>query len=114
MATELVLGKADDLADGQTVKFSFKENGDRREGFVVRWKGRLHAYRNECRHVPVSLDWVENRFISRDGCFLQCAMHGALYEPDSGLCVDGPPTGEHLRRLEVIELMGDIVVTLPG
>lgn len=114
MAAELVVGKSGDLAEGSTLKFSFREDGDQREGFVVRWKGRLHAYRNECRHIPMSLDWVENRFLSRDGCFLQCATHGALYEVDTGLCIDGPPAGEHLRALAVVELMGDIVVSVPG
>ena len=113
MASELVVGRSEDLGEGATLKFAFTENGDKREGFVVRWKGRARAYRNECRHIPVSLDWVENQFMSRDGCHLQCATHGALYEVDTGICIDGPPTGERLRSLDVVELMGDIIVSLP-
>jgi len=113
MAVELVVGRSKALTEAATLKFTFTENGNRREGFVIRWRGRVRAYRNECRHIPVSLDWVENRFMSRDGCYLQCATHGALYEADTGLCIDGPPTGERLRPLSVIELMGDIVVSLP-
>ena len=113
MPSECVVARSEDLADGKTVKFKFVESGNDREGFVIRHRGKLRAYRNECRHIPVTLDWQENRFLSRDGCHLQCATHGALYEIDSGLCVDGPPTGETLRALDVFELMGDIVVTLP-
>ena len=89
MASEQVVGRSEDLAEGATLKFTFDENGEKREAFVIRWKGRVHAYRNECRHIPVTLDWVENRFLSRDGCYLQCATHGALFEVDSGLCIDG-------------------------
>ena len=108
-----VVGKTADLGEGQTVKFRFRERGDDKEGFVIRHGGRLFAYRNECRHIPMTLDWVENRFLSRDRCYIQCATHGALYQIDTGLCVDGPPAGERLRPLEVVEQAGEIVVTLP-
>jgi nitrite reductase/ring-hydroxylating ferredoxin subunit len=95
------------------LKFVFEEGGVRKEGFVVRHEGRVYAYRNECRHIPMTLDWVENRFVSRDGRFIQCATHGALYEMGTGLCVGGPPMGERLRVLPVEEDGDDVVVTLP-
>jgi nitrite reductase/ring-hydroxylating ferredoxin subunit len=110
---ERVVASAADLTDGQTVKFRFRERGDDKEGFVIRHGGRLFAYRNECRHIPMTMDWVENRFLSRDRCYIQCATHGALYQIDTGVCVDGPPAGEKLRRFEVFERGGEIVVTLP-
>jgi len=107
------VGKGSELGEHRTVKFVFEEDGANKEGFVLRHDGQLYAYRNECRHIPMTLDWVENRFVSRDGRYVQCATHGALYEMDSGLCVAGPPTGERLRALPV-EVDGDeIVVTLP-
>jgi nitrite reductase/ring-hydroxylating ferredoxin subunit len=31
--------------------------------------------------------------------FLQCATHGALFEPDSGYCVEGPCAGQYLTEL---------------
>lgn len=113
MATDKVIAKSSALEEGQTLKFSFEERGEAREGFVIRYKGRVIAYRNECRHIPMTMDWVENRFLSRDGCYIQCATHGALYEIDSGHCVLGPPAGERLRTLPVVENDDQIVVTLP-
>ena len=113
MAVERAVSTASELAEGQTVKFSFQENGDRREGFVIRHRGRVFAYRNECRHIPMTMDWVENRFLSRDRCYIQCATHGALYQIDTGLCIDGPPAGERLRSLEVVERGDEILVKLP-
>jgi nitrite reductase/ring-hydroxylating ferredoxin subunit len=110
---EKVVAKTAELADGQTVKFRFRERGDDKEGFVIRRNGEFFAYRNECRHIPMTMDWVENRFLSRDRCYIQCATHGALYEIDTGLCIAGPPAGERLRRLP-LDLRGDeLVVTLP-
>jgi nitrite reductase/ring-hydroxylating ferredoxin subunit len=101
------------LAEGRTAKFRIGSGNPPREGFVIRYQGRLHAYRNECRHVPMTMDWVENRFLSRDGCWIQCATHGALYEIASGVCVAGPPAGKTLLRLAVEVTAGSIVVSVP-
>src|SRR5436190_22774178 len=99
---------AEALGENQTRKFSM--DGGTREGFVIRHRGELHAYRNECRHIPMTMDWVENRFLSRDGCWIQCATHGARYEIATGLCVAGPPAGKTLHRLPVSVEDGDIIV----
>ncbi len=113
MPREMVIPQANRLAEGQTVKFTFAEDGHQRGGFVIRHRGSLYAYRNECRHIPMTMDWVENRFLSRDRCYIQCATHGARYQIDTGLCVEGPPAGEYLKSLPV-EVSGDqVVVTLP-
>ena len=109
---DIVVCRADALGEKETVKFRIGSGKDAREGFVIRHQGEIHAYRNECRHIPMTMDWVENRFLSRDRCWIQCATHGALYAIDTGLCVAGPPTGESLHRLPVAERDGDVVVHL--
>jgi nitrite reductase/ring-hydroxylating ferredoxin subunit len=114
VAKRVVVARGDALGEHETAKFVFDEDGARKEGFVIRHGGRVYAYRNECRHIPMTMDWVENRFLSRDGCYVQCATHGARYQIDTGLCVDGPPLGERLRPLPVEEVADEIVVTLPG
>lgn len=110
----IVVCRADALGEKQTAKFRIGRGRQAREGFVIRHEGVLHAYRNECRHVPMTMDWVENRFLSRDGCWIQCATHGALYEIASGLCVSGPPSGQHLRSLPVAVEDGKVVVRVPA
>ena len=114
MAERRVVAQWSSLAERETVKFRFREGGADKEGFVIRSGGRAFAYRNECRHIPMTLDWVENRFLSRDRCFLQCATHGARYEIESGLCVDGPPAGHRLRALPVEVVDDQVVVDVPG
>ena len=113
MGFEKIVAKSEQLAEGETVKFRFEERNETREGFVIRRGGRVIAYRNECRHIPMTMDWVENRFLSLDGCYIQCATHGALYEIETGDCVLGPPAGERLRSFAVVEENGNIIVTLP-
>ncbi|MBU6381103.1 MAG: Rieske (2Fe-2S) protein [Betaproteobacteria bacterium] len=68
--------------------------------FVVRYEGQNFAYLNRCAHVPVELDWLEGAFFDDTGHFLVCATHGAMYEPKTGLCVDGPCRGRSLEALD--------------
>ena len=63
----ILVCRADALGEKQTAKFRIGTGKHAREGFVIRHEGRFHAYRNQCRHVSMTLDWVENRFLSRDG-----------------------------------------------
>jgi nitrite reductase/ring-hydroxylating ferredoxin subunit len=56
----------------------------------------------------MSLDWVENQFFTADGDLLQCATHGALYRPESGECVAGPPCGKSLHRIP-LTIDGDTI-----
>jgi len=76
------------------------------ECFIVHWGGGHHAYVNKCRHIAMSMDWVENRFFDEDRRYILCATHGALFEPASGECVSGPPFGKRLIVVP-LEVRGD-------
>ncbi len=70
---------------------------------VVRRDGQLHAYRNLCPHAGRFLNWAPGRFLF-DGGRLVCAAHGATFEVDSGLCVEGPCRGSSLVPVAVTVL----------
>ena len=106
MATRVL--RTGELRSGETRKFTLDCDGREIPGFVLNWQGELRAYVNRCRHVPMEMDWVENRFWSDDGRWILCATHGALYEPESGECVAGPPCGKSLVPL-VLRVDGDDV-----
>ncbi len=91
----------EDLKEGATHKFTFEKEGIRREGFVLRHEGKVVAYENLCMHLPLSLNYGDNQFFTRDKRHLVCQTHYALYEPATGLCVQGPCEGAKLRRLEI-------------
>ena len=92
-----------DIAEGTTVKFSFTRGDRPQEGFVGRFKGELFGYENTCRHLPITLDYADNRFFDSKGETLVCQTHGAVYEPDTGLCTRGPCAGASLFPLEISE-----------
>ena len=69
--------------------------------FAVRRGAQIRVYVNSCPHLEVGLDWVEDKFLSTDGSVIVCAMHGALFQIDDGLCTFGPCYGS---RLEVVNI----------
>jgi nitrite reductase/ring-hydroxylating ferredoxin subunit len=95
------IGPVSSLPEGTTRKFTLTRDGREREAFVLHHAGGFVAYLNRCCHIPMTMDWVENQFLSDDGQHILCATHGALYEPESGECVAGPPLGQCLTRVPI-------------
>ena len=74
---------------------------------VVRHDARVFAYRNVCPHNGRRLDWAPGRFLLKDGV-LVCAVHGASFVSDSGLCIGGPCRGESLVSVPVRMVAGGV------
>ena len=110
---ELVVGRVGDLAPGETRKFLLPTAGEPTEAFLVNVGGEVHAWVNRCRHVPLTLDWVEGRFLDESGCWIVCATHGALYQPATGECVSGPPFGRFLVRVPLRTEEDRLIASVP-
>jgi nitrite reductase/ring-hydroxylating ferredoxin subunit len=106
MADAIRIARIGEIAEGKSKKFFLRVGTLDVECFVICWQGAHHAYVDKCRHIAMSLDWVENRFFDEDGRFILCSTHGALFEPDTGDCVLGPPAGKRLIRVP-LETRGD-------
>jgi nitrite reductase/ring-hydroxylating ferredoxin subunit len=95
---------SDALEDGgKGVRFPVTAGSFDATGFVVRYQGKVHAYLNQCAHVPIELDWVEGEFFDSSGLYLMCSTHGAIYLPENGRCAGGPCKGGRLREIVVVE-----------
>jgi nitrite reductase/ring-hydroxylating ferredoxin subunit len=104
----------DTLTDGgHGVRFTVRHQGAVLPAFAIRYQGRVHAYLNRCAHKLTELDWEPGQFFDAERRYLVCATHGALYEPDSGLCVAGPCRGAALVRLPVGETTAGIYLEGP-
>ena len=99
------------LAPGQTATFRLVCAGRTVHGFAVNHEGQTYAYVNSCPHVGTSLDLFPNELLSEDKTLLVCATHGALFAPDSGLCLAGPCAGDQLAPLSVRIDGREVVVT---
>jgi nitrite reductase/ring-hydroxylating ferredoxin subunit len=100
MAAQLIATEAEVIA-GKVVTFGYRQDGIRREGFLVWTAAGLRGYENLCRHLPVKLDAGSKHFLSREKKFILCQQHGALYEPETGRCTRGPCEGASLKALPI-------------
>jgi len=100
---------SDALVDGgRGVRFAAFTRSGGGTGFVVRYQGVVRGYLNRCAHVGIELDWQHGEFFEREGRYLMCATHGAIYAPDTGRCAGGPCRGGALRVLQVEERDGGV------
>lgn len=111
--TSVAIACIGELAPGQTKKFMLPCGTREVEGFVINHGGTLYAYVNRCRHVPMSMDWIENRFLTDDGKYIMCATHGACYEPDTGECIEGPALGKLLISIPLSVQGDEVFATCP-
>ena len=103
------LCRDEEIAEGGARGFRIGAGTRPTRVFVLRWDGALRAYLNVCPHAATALDWVPDKFFHPDRRHLICATHGALFLPETGLCVAGPCEGESLQPVEVAVEDGWIV-----
>lgn len=101
---------SDDLEEkGSGFRFSVTDDeGNTRPAFAIRFNQEIYGYINRCAHIQVELDWQHGRFFDSERELLICATHGALYAPDTGICVAGPCKGARLEKLELVEENGSL------
>jgi nitrite reductase/ring-hydroxylating ferredoxin subunit len=66
------------------------------------------GYVNACPHEGTWLNIRAGEFFSQDRAFLKCGRHGANFEIDTGLCVDGPCTNQSLEPIALAVVDGDV------
>lgn len=102
------------LGEGETRVFSFPSEYGDLEGFVIKYRGALRAYENRCMHLPIPLDYGDGDFFFAAADRIVCKTHGAMYDPATGECDDGPCAGRFLVRYD-LEVEGDDAwVDVPG
>jgi nitrite reductase/ring-hydroxylating ferredoxin subunit len=106
---ERLICASTDVQDGaRGARFAVAKTFFGDQAFVIRYAGKVHAYRNSCPHALTELDWNPGEFFDDTGLYLVCATHGAHFEPHSGFCTGGPCRGQRLQKLEVVERDGAI------
>lgn len=91
----------DSLPEGMPAEVQAEIGGAPESLILLRRDGRVHAWLNVCPHAGRRLDWAPGRFLLDKGGRLVCAVHGASFELELGVCVAGPCQGQALRAVEV-------------
>ena len=110
MSASLTGCAADALAEGQAITATTQAFGQDQPLIIVKWQGTIRAFRNWCPHMGTPLDWEPGKVWNYDHTQLMCATHGAMFEPDTGLCTRGPCRGQRLHGWQLDIVDGMIVV----
>ncbi len=104
------LCRVDEVPEGGGRGFRFGSGPDLEALFVVKKDGALYAYANSCPHFGTPLNFLPDRFFDRDGRYLLCATHGALFRVEDGFCVAGPCAGKRLTPLAIRVEQGELLL----
>lgn len=95
---------------GKAVRFDLPDADGSSSCFTVRFDGKVFAYVNRCPHRGTELDWDLGEVFDETGLYLICATHGAMFDPQTGLCISGPCQGARLQALPIEERDGAITI----
>lgn len=97
----------DDLPNDSAKSFELSDKAI----FIVKKYDRVYAYENSCPHLGIQLEWLPDKFLDMDAELIQCSTHGALFIIESGECVAGPCSGQHLQPLDLQLEEGDVYIS---
>ena len=107
----MLLCHLDELSDGSTR--GFEVAGLRCKVIVVRRGDRVYGWRDLCPHYAggTPMAWKRDAYLNGEGTHIACAAHGAWFEIDTGVCVQGPCLGKRLTRVP-LEIRSDGTVAM--
>ena len=105
---KLLVCASADLADCQhrIVPLLFKH--ERHSAIVLRHRGQVYAYLNQCVHMVRRLDCVHDAVLDAQQGHLRCSMHGIVYDPATGESLSVLCAGEQLEPLRSAEIDGQV------
>ena len=90
-----------ELPDPGSARFEMPEHPYGYSLCLVQSNGIVHGYINSCPHTDSPMDWSPGQFLTGDGRYIQCALHGAMFELDTGRCIAGPCRGDRLNSVNL-------------
>lgn len=69
--------------------------------FLVRKDNQIFAYKDECPHRGISLEWMTHQYLDTSKQHIICSSHGALFNIKDGFCTSGPCVHKSLQALSI-------------
>ncbi len=88
----------------------FDPQGKRCYLMLFEQAGEILAYHNVCPHQGRNLNYAPDRFLFDPQGQLVCPHHGALFDINSGICLQGPCQGAALRKAAVHIEHGNVLL----
>jgi nitrite reductase/ring-hydroxylating ferredoxin subunit len=106
----LPLCELDELPQRGCREFRYRRDGEVREGFLVRLGDTVYAYRNSCPHLLIPMNWLPDVLLDDRRRYIHCALHGALFEIETGECIKGPCFGRFLEHIPAVLEAGQVLI----
>lgn len=109
------LARLEQIEDGGFLEVEAVLPGGDAESLILHRDGdAVRAWLNVCPHAGRRLDWAPGRFLKSKAGELVCAVHGATFELQGGVCVAGPCRGDSLKALAVEVTDGGVHLRTSG
>ena len=109
------LARIAQIEDGGFLEVEAMLDGGDAESLILHRDGdAVRAWLNVCPHAGRRLDWAPGRFLKSKAGELVCAVHGATFELQDGVCVAGPCRGDSLRAVAVEIVDGKVCLRTSG
>ena len=95
-----------DVADGKAHVVRLRQF----ELIVVREGNAVFGYENECKHLGVGLNLLDDKEVETKDHHMLCEFHWATYRFSDGYCVAGPCQGESLNAVPLAVRAGRVVI----
>ncbi|QIC69499.1 Rieske (2Fe-2S) protein [Acinetobacter indicus] len=107
MSKKILLCQIAELEDVATKKVAhpLQKNLDL---VLIKNQQDYYAYHNICPHFSVQLDNAKGQFFTYNQRWIMCAHHSAMFEIETGLCVDGPCKSRQLTAEPIVLENGGI------
>ena len=112
MLTEVARLQSSSLSSGEVKMIEIPENADKLTALVIRTNTGVYGWLTACPHDGRRLCQDPAYLIKRKTGLIQCMHHQATFDPESGVCDDGPCLGDKLREVKTIEKDGQIIVLI--
>jgi nitrite reductase/ring-hydroxylating ferredoxin subunit len=103
-----------DVADGKSRVVPFGARWPGVEVIVVREGERVYGYINECAHMAVPLNLLDDFAVETNKYRILCDHHYAAFRFSDGYCLEGPCQGESLTAVPLAVRAGRVVIVAPS
>lgn len=110
----ITLCASSEIQEGSSLGFDPEDNGQD-SIFIVRVAGRVYGWLNACPHINgAPMAWRKDAYLNAKGTHITCHAHGALFELETGVCVQGPCLGKSLQAVQITETENGRVMLDPS
>jgi len=110
-APNTALCRFEDIPHAGAKGFVFRQDGALFAGFVLREGETVRGFVDRCPHNGMPLSALPDQYLTRDGRFILCSGHGAMFMKADGMCIAGPCAGQALETWPVA-VQGETVIVL--